>query len=134
MGPLKVRVELERNGMCDHGTTTEPVEEQGSFWDHQTPGWSSLWSRSGGEDGFPDPHTPGWISLWSPKGEDDSFSNHCQENQGLSLFLAIGKFGRSQAVGTEQCGTLGQSWVRAVMEASPSGGVTLGRGGPNRRQ
>ena len=64
-----------------------------------------MWSPNGGEDGFPDPHTPGWISLWSPKGEDDSFSNHCQENQGLSLFLAIGKFGRSQAVGTEQCGT-----------------------------
>ena len=57
----------------------EPVEGQGSFWDHQTLGWNELWSPNGGEDGFADPHTPGWISLWSPKGEDDSFSNQCQE-------------------------------------------------------
>ena len=59
--------------------TMGPVEGQGSFWDHQTPGWNELWSPNGGEDGFADPHTPGWISLWSPKGEDDSFSNQCQE-------------------------------------------------------
>ena len=57
----------------------EPVEGQGSFWDHQTPGWSWLWSPNGGEDGFPDPHTPGWIWFWRPNGEYDSFSNHCQE-------------------------------------------------------
>ena len=53
-----------------------------------------MWSANGGEDGLPDPHTPGWIWLWSPNGEYDSFSNHCQEeNQWLSLFLAIEKMG-----------------------------------------
>ena len=82
---------------------------------------------------LPRPSHPGWISLWSPKGEDDSFSNHCEENQGLSLFLitCIGKFGRSQAVGAEQCGTeLGAH----SDGGEPEAGVTLGRGGPNRRQ
>ena len=53
-----------------------------------------MWSPNGGEDGLPDPRTPGCIWLWSPNGEYDSFSNHCQEeNQWLSLSLAIGKTG-----------------------------------------
>ena len=69
----------------------EPVEGQGSFWEHQTPVWNHLLSPNGGEDGLPDPHTPGWIWLWSPNGEYDSFSSLRGEKQWLSLPFAIGK-------------------------------------------
>ena len=107
--------------------TTEPVEEQGSFWDHQTPGWSSLWSRSGGKDGFPDPHTPGCIWLWSPNREYESFSNHCQERTSRSHCLLLlvrleRPSGRSQAVGTDQ--------AEGVQDVA---GVTLASLGVTRR-
>ena len=105
---------------CRHATTEgesclggvtcvnmEPVEGQGSVWDHQPPGWNQLWSPNGGKDGLPDPHTPGWIWLWSPNGEYDSFSNHCKERTGgshspLPLVRLGQPSGRSQAVGTDQ--------------------------------
>ena len=85
----------------------EPVEGQGSFWEHQTPVWNHLLSPNGGEDGLPDPHTPGCIWLWSPNGEYDSFSNHCKERTSgshspLPLVRLGQPSGRSQAVGTDQ--------------------------------
>ena len=76
--------------MCGY---VEPVEGQGSVWDHQTPGWVSCGVQTEAKTASPTLTPPGGFGCGVPTESMTASPTTARRNQSLSLSFAIGKIG-----------------------------------------
>ena len=122
---------------CDHsrcelnlgGVTCvdmEPVEGQGSVWDHQTPGWISCGVQTEAKTASPTLTPPGGFRCVVPTESMAAYPTCEERNNGSHCPLPLVRLGqpsgRSQAVGTDQAEGVrdGAGWRRRAQGSRES--------------